>query len=93
MPTNESILATEQVDVNQHDNPIVDAGGFGSQIQIETFQNTSLDSDILSHEETRMPIDENFVIAPSDVGLSFVTDVGAIAVSDKVEQFDVLQIS
>ncbi|KAK4356821.1 hypothetical protein RND71_022431 [Anisodus tanguticus] len=72
---------------------LIESEGFGSHIQIETFQNTSLDSDILSHEETHMPIDENFVIAPSDVGLSFVADVGAIAVSDKVEQFDVLQTS
>ncbi|KAJ8544867.1 hypothetical protein K7X08_017450 [Anisodus acutangulus] len=86
VPTKESILATEQVDVNQQDH------NFGSQIQFETFQNSSLDSDIPSHEETYMPVDEKSVSTPFNVGLSFVV-VDDVMVSDEVEQFDDLQTS
>ncbi|KAK4347884.1 hypothetical protein RND71_034223 [Anisodus tanguticus] len=86
VPTKESILATEQVDVNQQDH------NFGSQIKFETFQNTSLDSDIPSHEGTYMPVDEKSVSTPSNVGLSSIV-VGAVMVSDEVEQFDDLQTS
>ncbi|KAK4366550.1 hypothetical protein RND71_014430 [Anisodus tanguticus] len=83
----ESILANEQVDVNQQDLVTVDA-----VILIETFQNTSLDSGILSYEGTHVPVDEKSDSAPSDANLSSVL-VGAVVVSDEVAEFDDLHTS
>ncbi|KAJ8532042.1 hypothetical protein K7X08_011965 [Anisodus acutangulus] len=71
---------------------LIELEGFDSYILIETFQNTSVDSGIPSHEGTHAPVDEKSDRAPSDADLSSV-HVGAVAVNDEAAECDDLQTS